>query len=101
MSENVVGVGHRVDRVLGFFSSRPNWDPPPPHQQVSVSPPPLIPGGDTLACGKAGGGGPIRTIGQPLWYITVQCVHCRVGGVTHPPNFPLDFPADSLQKFKD
>jgi hypothetical protein len=31
---------HRVDRVLGFFSSRPNWfgHPPPPHPQVSVSP---------------------------------------------------------------
>ncbi len=25
-------------RVLGFFSSRPNWDPPPPQPQESVSP---------------------------------------------------------------
>ncbi len=26
-------------RVLGFFSNRPNWDPPPPQPQESVSPP--------------------------------------------------------------
>jgi hypothetical protein len=31
--------------VLGFFSSRPNWDPPPPQPQESVSPPPLVRGG--------------------------------------------------------
>jgi hypothetical protein len=30
-----------------LFSSRPNWDPPPPHTQASVSPP-LVPGGRTL-----------------------------------------------------
>jgi hypothetical protein len=34
---------HRVDRVLGLFSSRLNWDPPPPHPQTNVSPP-LVPG---------------------------------------------------------
>ncbi len=34
-----------LDRTLGFFSSRPNWNPPPPHLQASV--PPLLgePGG--------------------------------------------------------
>jgi hypothetical protein len=31
---------HRVDRVLGFFSSRLNWDPPPLHPQAVVLPPP-------------------------------------------------------------
>ncbi len=30
---------HRVDRVPGFLSSRPNWIPPPPHSQASVAPP--------------------------------------------------------------
>jgi hypothetical protein len=45
---------HRVDRGLGFFSSRPNWEPPPPHPQASA-PPPLVPGG-TLACEREGGG---------------------------------------------
>jgi hypothetical protein len=27
---------HRVDRVLGFFSSRSNWDSPSPHPQASA-----------------------------------------------------------------
>ncbi len=30
---------HRVDRVLGFFSSRRYWDSPPPSPQASVPPP--------------------------------------------------------------
>ncbi len=46
----------RVDRVLGFFSSRPNWEPLPPHPQASVSPPLWFRGGGgTLACGRGGG----------------------------------------------
>ncbi len=59
---------HRVDRVLGFFSSRPNLDPPP-HPQASASPL-WFRGRDTLACGRGGGHGevPIRK-GQTLWYI--------------------------------
>ncbi len=40
---------HRVGRVLGFFSSPPNWEPPPPHPQASVFP--------YLG---SGGGGPTR-----------------------------------------
>jgi hypothetical protein len=56
--------GHRVDRVLGC---RPNWDPPPPHPQASVSAPPLVPGGRAHAlAGEGVGGGPIRTRGQTL-----------------------------------
>jgi hypothetical protein len=59
----------RVDRVLSFFSSRPNWDPPPPHALASAYPcvtlPPLVPGGG--GGGKGGGGVPIRTRGQTLW----------------------------------
>jgi hypothetical protein len=27
---SIYDLQHRVDRVLGFFSSRPNWDPPTP-----------------------------------------------------------------------
>ncbi len=38
------GVEHRVCARL--FLQLPNWDPhPPPHQQASVSSPPLVPGG--------------------------------------------------------
>jgi hypothetical protein len=33
---------HRIDRVLGIFSSRPNWDSPTLHLQASLSPPPLV-----------------------------------------------------------
>ncbi len=35
---------HRVDRVPGFLSSRPNWLPPPPQPQASVASRPLVPG---------------------------------------------------------
>jgi hypothetical protein len=44
--------------VPGFLSSRPNCDPPPPHPQGSVAPPPLgSKGGDT----RWGGG----SVGRP------------------------------------
>jgi hypothetical protein len=46
---------HRVDRVLGFFSSRLNQDSPIPSPAgVSVLPPPAGSGGDTLARGTGG-----------------------------------------------
>jgi hypothetical protein len=46
-----------LDRTLGFFSSRPNWNPPPPHPQASV--PPLLwfrEWGDGVKHSLAGGG---------------------------------------------
>jgi hypothetical protein len=50
---NVIRINLRlVHRVLGFFSSRPNWDPPLPRPQSSVSPWFV---GDTLACGRGRG----------------------------------------------
>jgi hypothetical protein len=36
---------HRIYRVPGFLSSRPNWLLPPPHQPTSGTPPPLVPRG--------------------------------------------------------
>ncbi len=44
--------------VLGFFSSRPNWDP---HHLTRrrVCSPPFGSGGGTLACGRVGGGSQI------------------------------------------
>ncbi len=45
-------VEHRVDRVLGFFSSRPNWKPPTPSPAGECAPPPRFREEDTLACGK-------------------------------------------------
>ncbi len=54
---------HRVDRVLSFFSSRPNWDFPTPSQaDECVYPSPLWfrgGGGGTLARGRGGWGSPI------------------------------------------
>ncbi len=51
---------HRVDRVLGFFSSRSNWythpTPSPADECFSPPPPPFGSGGDTLACGWGRGG---------------------------------------------
>ncbi len=40
---------HRVDGVLGFFSSHPNWEPPPPHTQASVFLPLWFRGTQSLA----------------------------------------------------
>jgi hypothetical protein len=50
--------GHRVYRVPGFLSSRPNWLPRSPLPQASVA---LVPlwfqeGGDTPAGGRGAGG---------------------------------------------
>jgi hypothetical protein len=61
---------HRVDRVLSFLSSRPNWDPPTPsHAGESVSPP-VVPGGRTHSIAGEGMHGwvPIPTRGQTLWF---------------------------------
>ncbi len=49
---------HRVYRVPGFLSRRLNWVPPSysPARECCSSPPPLGPGGDTLARGEGVGG---------------------------------------------
>ncbi len=46
---------HRVDRVLGFFFSRLNWDPATPSPAGQWAPPGSG-GGDILACGRESGG---------------------------------------------
>jgi hypothetical protein len=45
---------HRVDRALGFFSSRPNWDPPTPSPLGECVPYLWFRGGH--ACGRVSGG---------------------------------------------
>jgi hypothetical protein len=50
---------------------------PLPHPQGNVAPPPPFgsKGRDTLACGiGGGGGGPILTNGQTLWYSGTLCI---------------------------
>jgi hypothetical protein len=53
-------VSDRVDRVIGFFSSSPNWDPPTPSPAGECVPPLLVPGGGgggTVASGRGGPNG--------------------------------------------
>jgi hypothetical protein len=61
---------HRVDRVLGFFSSRPIWDPPPLLSAGECVPPLLVPGCGYIQYSHArkGWGVQIRTRVQTLWY---------------------------------
>jgi hypothetical protein len=78
----IIYMTHRVDRVLSFFSSRPNWDPPP--SPAGDCPPLWFRDGvhsDTndvdvthsLAGEGFGCGVPIRTRGQTLWYSWYMC----------------------------
>ncbi len=65
----------RVDRVLSFFSTRPNWD------SSGVCVPPLwfrLPGGTYSLAGE-GVGVPIRTRGRTLWYSRYICTLCLEG----------------------
>jgi hypothetical protein len=52
---NLFSVQHRVDRVLGFFASRSNWDLPPPPPAGECAPP-WFPGGGWGAHSLAGVG---------------------------------------------
>jgi hypothetical protein len=55
----VKSLRHRVDRVLGFFSSRPNWDLPPiPSPAGEYVPPFGSGGGETHSLTGEGVGGP-------------------------------------------
>ncbi len=66
---------HRVDRILGFFVSRPNWDPPT-HSPTGECVPPLGSGGGHTFL-REGGGGSQPTRGQTLWYSRyIQFVLC-------------------------
>ncbi len=64
-----------VDRVLGFFFSRPNCDLPTPSPAGECVPLPFRSGGgDTaVACWRGSGGVPIRTWGQTLCYSRYIC----------------------------
>ncbi len=66
------GYRHKVHKNLQCLSPRRNWDPPPSLPPASVYTPPPSPepkeGGGTLACGRGGGGAPIRTTGEKAWH---------------------------------
>ncbi len=83
-----------VDRVLGFFSSSPNWDSPSPAGECVL--PSFGLGGDTNSLREMGWGGgvPIQTRGQTLWYsrylpviyMYALCVHRHGGGKLYTDN---------------
>ncbi len=63
---------HRVYRVLSLLASRPNWNSHTPSPVGECIPPSFYSGGGgggyTHACGRRGGGVPVPTNGQVLWY---------------------------------
>jgi hypothetical protein len=74
---------NRVDRVLGFFSSRPNWDSPSPSPTGECVAPSFGSGRGTvhtaMGRGGGGGGGPGSDEGETLWYTLGKYVLCGVG----------------------
>jgi hypothetical protein len=74
-------------RSVSFFLSLGlGTSPPTPLPAGEFFPPPLVPGGGTqLACGREGGGVPIRTRVQTLWYFSFY-VLCGFGHVRKRPN---------------
>ncbi len=64
-------MAHSVDRVLGFFTCRPNRDPPPsPAGEVC---PPLWAGGGNTRLRERGV--PIWTRGPTLWHFRYMCTY--------------------------
>jgi hypothetical protein len=69
-AESMLLFAHRVDRVLGCFFSRPNWDPHPlPRKRVCPLPHWFQGEGGAHSEGVV----PIRTRGQTLWYSGYIC----------------------------
>jgi hypothetical protein len=66
-SSKEISLDHRVDRVLGFFSSWPNWDPHPLTRRL-VYPPLLFLGGGHTRLQVRGWGEPIWTTGEKAWH---------------------------------
>ncbi len=67
---------HRVDRVLSFFSCRPNWDSPTP-SPASECAPPMVPGGgaQSLVREEIEGPNSDEGIDTVVLYICIY-VHC-------------------------
>ncbi len=63
-----IDFNHRVDRVLSFLSSRPNWDFPTHSHAGEYVPPPFSFRGGHTRLPERGWGVPIPTMGQTLWY---------------------------------
>jgi hypothetical protein len=89
---------HTVDRVVGFFSSRPTWDSPSPSPPGEYAPPFGSRGeGNTLACGRGGRGRPqfgredrhCDTLG--IHVMNVLCAYQYSSSASRPdPSFHID-----------
>ncbi len=75
---------HRVDRVLGFFSSRPNWDSPTPSTPSVCAPPRFGGGGGTLACGRRDVGSKFRRGDRHSGTLDINLI-CRAQNTNQPP----------------
>jgi hypothetical protein len=78
VSYSINSNSHRVNRVLGFFSSRRIGTPQPsPAGEYVPPPPPFGSRGDTLASGRGGGGRAEFGKGDRPWYsMQILCVLC-------------------------
>ncbi len=72
-----VGFVLRIDRVLSFFSSRPNWDPPPFIRRRVLHPPPPFGSGGAHSIAGEGMGGPSSDEETDTVNFVVLCVYHR------------------------
>jgi hypothetical protein len=87
---------HRVDRVLSFFSNRPNWDPPTHSSPGECVPAPLWfrEGEGTHSLAGEGGGGPNSDEGADTGTLSTRIyVLCSLRG-----NICKQSPFDVLQE---
>ncbi len=85
----IVTPNHRVDRVPGFFSSRPNWDTPPLTRRRVHVPPSLWFQGMHTKSERGGEGVPIRTEGTDPVVLKVYTGMYFVPP-SHSPPFSID-----------
>jgi hypothetical protein len=76
---------HRVDRVLGFFSSRPDWNPFTPLTRRRVCPPLWFRGkGKHTRLREREWGSPNSDEGtDTLWYSRYNCTLCPGANIDH------------------
>jgi hypothetical protein len=82
-------------RVLGFLSSRPNWDPQPLHPHGSVSPP-LVPRGHHSLAGEGVGGGSNSDDGT----YTVYCMYYVLSPFETEPYFSVGWGLSSTTNLR-
>jgi hypothetical protein len=96
----VEGQYHRVDRVLTFFSSRPNWDSPSPSPAGECAPPPpLYPGGGYTRLRVRGCGSPNSNDGRKgLAFCLLCALHMGRTFIPTKKRVALTLPSQHWQK---